>query len=40
MNIAIAIACFMVGGLFGMGLMCIVVVGEKGEHYAEGKKNK
>lgn len=33
MSIAVAIACFMLGGLFGMGIMCILVVGERGEHY-------
>lgn len=33
MSLVVGLACFMLGGLFGMGLMSILIVGERGEHY-------
>ena len=39
MNIVIALMSFIIGGIFGMAIMCCVVVGEE-KDYGKGKKNK
>lgn len=40
MSIAIALASFMLGGLFGMAIMCFLQVNERSEKNGKSKKNK